>query len=358
MRRSTRLRVSIIAALAAAVAMVGCSSSPGTSGSTSATKSGSASGETVKLNVALGASTLLYAPVYIAASKGYFDEEGLSVTQQQVVASASIQALTSGSVQLAFVASASYLVAKQKGITPIAIQANNTGNVNAYLVASNKYLASKHISASDPLSKRLQALKGATIGYTTAGSISQINAEWLLKQAGLTTKDANLVQVGGGTAADAALERGSIDMTFNTPPDVQTLVASGQAAVLVDGLKEYPLMASQPYSVVLADPSWLKANTGTAKKFTAAIAKAIDFIDNDTAQAATLLQPKFPSVKAEQLLQGLQAMVPTYTTGGIMTKAMWQNAIQLGQEAGVLTGPSLSPEEGQLWTNQYLAAGS
>jgi ABC-type nitrate/sulfonate/bicarbonate transport system substrate-binding protein len=310
-----------------------------------------------KLNVALGANTLLYAPVYIAADEGYFTQEGLSVTQQQVVASASIQALTSGSVQLALVASESYLLAKEKNITPIAIQANNTGNTGSYLVASAKYLAKKGITASDPLQVRMQAMKGATIGYTTAGAISQINAEWMLQQAGIPANGANLVQVGGGTAADAALERGSIDMEFTAPPDVESLVSSGAGVLLINAIKEFPLMASQPYSVVLADPSWLKANAETATKFTTAIAKAISFIDSNPAKADALLQKQFPTVKASDLQQGLSEMLPTYTQGGTMTEAMWQNAIQLGEEAGTLTG-KLSPAEGQLWTNQYISSGS
>lgn len=354
MRGNTR-RIGIRRTIGAAVILAlaaGCSSGTSSSGSGNSGSAGN-----VSLNVALGASTLLYAPVYIAAAKGYFTQQGLSVQQTQVVAAASVQALVSGSVQLAFVASESYLLDKEKNITPIAIQANNTGNTSAYLLVSNKWLAEKHVSPSDPLAKRLQALKGATIGYTAAGAISQINAEWMLKQAGLSVSDATLVQVGGGTAADAALERGSIDMTFDAPPDVQSLVSSGVASVLINGLQDFPLMASQPYSVVLAEPSWLKTHASTARKFTTAIAEAISFIDNHTAQAATLLQSKFPTVKSSLLLQGLQAMVPTYTPGGAMTQAMWQNAIVLGQQAGSLTG-NLSPVEGQLWTNQYIGTGS
>src|ERR1700742_4122371 len=65
-------------------------------------------GETANLSIALGASTLLYSPVYIAETKGYFTEERLKVKQAQVVASASMQALTGGSVQMAFIASQSY----------------------------------------------------------------------------------------------------------------------------------------------------------------------------------------------------------------------------------------------------------
>lgn len=345
-------RVSCIVALAAAAAIAGCSSSTGSSASP-----GSSSASLTKLNVALGANTLLYAPVYIAADEGYFAQEGLSVTQDQVVASASIQALTGGSVQLALVASETYLLAKEKNISPIAIQANNTGNTGSYLIASAKYLAKKGITASDPLSVRMQAMKGATIGYTSAGAISQINAEWMLQQAGIPAADATLVQVGGGTAADAALERGSIDMTFTAPPDVESLVSSGVGVLLINSLKEFPLMASQPYSVVLADPSWLKANAATATKFTTAIAKAISFIDGNPAKAATVLQKQFPSVKPSDLQSGLGQMLPTYTQGGTMTQAMWQNAIQLGQQAGTLTG-NLSAAEGQLWTNQYISSGS
>lgn len=198
-------------------------------------------------------------------------------------------------------------------------------------------------------------MKGAKIGYTTAGSISQINAEWMLKQAGLSTKDATLVQVGGGSAASAAMQRGSIDMTLATPPDVQQLSAGGASVVLVNGLAEFPVMASQPYSVVLADPGWLKTNADIAKKFTAALAQGIAFINQDPVQASKLLQPRFPDVPADQLAAGLQSMVPTYTAGGVMTQSMWENAITMGQDAGVL-GNKLSPAEGELWTNDYNGA--
>lgn len=339
----------LTAVLLAATLAAGCGSSDGGSA-----KGG---GDGTKVSIALGASTLLYAPVYIAQAKGYFSKEHLQVNQSQVVASASMQALTGGSVQLAFIASQSYLVAKAKGVSAEAIQANNTGDVNGYLVASKKFMQSRGVSPTDPLQKRLAALKGAKIGYTLAGAITEIHAKWILQQGGLAPDAATLVQVGGGDATNAALKRGAIDMAFFTPPDVQTLVQDGTGEVLIDGMKEFPELASQPYSVVVASPSWLQENADTARRFTIAIGKAIDYIRSSPDAAAKDLQPKFPDVPQDLLAAGVKAMAPTFTPGGVMTEAMWQNAIKLGTEAKTLTG-NLQASEGSLWTNKYNGHGS
>ena len=348
-----RFTPSAVAALvlAAAALVAGC----GSSDDGSSTTAGGA--KDAKLNVALGASTLLYSPVYVADIKGFFKEQRLQVKQSQVVASASMQALTGGSVQMAFIASQSYLLAKAKGVDGVAIQANNTGDVNGYLVASNKFMAEHHLTADSPLPQRLAALKGAKIGYTQAGAITEIHAKWILQQGGLKPDDAKLIQVGGGDATNAALKRGAIDMAFFTPPDVQLLQSEKTGQILIDGMKEFPLLATQPYSVVVAAPDWLKQNTDVTRRFTLALAKAIDYIRENPAAAAKDLQTKFPDVPENLLAEGLQAMAPTFSKGGLMTQPMWQNAISLGTQAKTLTG-SLNPAEGDIWTNAYNHAAS
>jgi NitT/TauT family transport system substrate-binding protein len=332
--------------LVAAALVAGC----GGSSDGESSKAGGA--KEAKLSIALGASTLLYSPVYIADIKGYFKEQGLQVKQSQVVASASMQALTGGSVQMAFIASQSYLLAKAKGIKGVAIQANNTGDVNGFLVASNKFMAEHHLSADSPLPQRLAALKGAKIGYTQAGAITEIHAKWILQQGGLKPDDAKLIQVGGGDATNAALKRGAIDMAFFTPPDVQVLTSEKVGQVLIDGMKEFPLLATQPYSVVVASPDWIKQNPDVTRRFTAALAKAIDYIRETPDAAAKDLQSKFPDVQENLLAEGLTAMAPTFSKGGLMTEPMWQNAISLGTQAKTLTG-ALNAGEGEIWTNEY-----
>lgn len=344
---SNRGRIATVVLVGAAL-IAGCGSddSP-TSGSAKA-----GGGEVANVNIALGASTLLYSPVYIAEAKGYFDEQRLKVKQAQVVASASMQALTGGSVEFAFIASQSYLLAKAKGVDGVAIQANNTGDVNGYLVASKKFLQEKGLTADSPLDQRLAALKGAKIGYTQAGAITDIHARWILRQGGMQPSDATLVQVGGGDATNAALKRGSIDMAFFTPPDVQMLVSEGAGDVLIDGQKEFPLLSTQPYSVVVANPKWVAENADVTKRFTLAIAKAIDYIRESPEAAAKDLQSKFPDVPENLLQEGLVSMAPTFSQGGLMTEPMWQNAISLGTQAETLKG-DLDAAEGALWTNEH-----
>ena len=86
MGNRARLTPSVVAALVlvAAALVAGC----GGSSSGDSSKSGGA--KETKISVALGASTLLYSPVYIADIKGYFKDQGLQVKQSQVVAAASM----------------------------------------------------------------------------------------------------------------------------------------------------------------------------------------------------------------------------------------------------------------------------
>src|SRR5690606_29358083 len=130
------------------------------------------------------------------------------------------------------------------------------------------------------------------------------------------------------------------------------LVSEGEGDILIDGQKEFPLLATQPYSVVVANPKWVAENEDVTKRFTLAIAKAIDYIRETPEAAAKDLQSKFPDVPENLLTEGLVAMAPTFSQGGLMTEPMWQNAISLGTQAQTLEG-DLDPAEGALWTNEH-----
>ncbi|MFV0462015.1 MAG: ABC transporter substrate-binding protein [Nostocoides sp.] len=351
-------RRTAVAVTALALAATGCSSGDSSpkSSSPDTTPSDAQSSQLdmtpQDLDVSLGAKTLIYAPVYLAQSEGYFKKQALTVNVVQVQASASIQALTGGSVDLALVASQTYIRAKLKGVDAIAIQATTAADANGFVLANKKWMDSKGVNPSSSLQDRLATLDGSTIGYTTAGAITQIHAQWLLRKAGLKPDAAKLIQVGVGNATSAAIERGDIDLGFFTPPEVQRLVADGKAEILINGLKEFSEFEDQPYSIVLATPKWLKDNPATATRFSRAIAEAIAYIQQDPKGAAAKLASTFPDVAPDQMEAAVDAMLPTFGEGGLMSKEMWDNAVNMAADTGHLDSKP-DTAEGGLWTNEY-----
>lgn len=160
--------------------------------------------EKAKLTIALARNvitpaeeTYMYA---VPKQLGYFDDENIEVSILLTNGStAAIQALISGSADIAFASSLNIAAAVDKGV-PIKAFAGVT------------VLWPYYIAVADAASfQSIEDLKGKKIGIISMASASYYDLIANLRAAGMSENDVTIIPVGAGVRAAAALKAGHVD---------------------------------------------------------------------------------------------------------------------------------------------------
>ena len=172
--------------------------------------------------------TIAEAPMYIAAERGYFAEEGISpqfITFDS--AAKAIPALSTGQIDVAAgVLSAGLFNAVDRGIgiRVVAPQSEMRGCAHS----GTWMLVRKELADSGTVRSPAD-LRGRNIALTSKGSTVEYLADAVLRQGGLQPSDANYVEMSFGDMG-AAFANGAIDVAVGSEPLVTTYVDKGLAS--------------------------------------------------------------------------------------------------------------------------------
>lgn len=252
-------------------------------------ESSAADGETTKLKFVIAAAVLgakeEVAVLAVADEMGYFEEEGLEVTSANVDGSvAAIQAVASGSGDITAAEAGSILAGAEKNVGVSAVG----GLVQNWPWSIATLPGSGVSSAAD--------LKGKKIGVISLASGSAPFARAFVEAEGLDPdKDVELLPVGVGAQAKAALEGGQVDVLALYSQAYAVLEAGGTTLEYLDnpdvfdGIRSITFAASD--DAVAKDPE-------VYEKFLRASYKAMLFSAVNPEAAMRLGYEKFPQILA------------------------------------------------------------
>ncbi|HEU4573163.1 MAG TPA: ABC transporter substrate-binding protein [Candidatus Limnocylindrales bacterium] len=230
---SPRLRISVLAAVAALV-LAACGGAGSTVvPSTCAAPCGAPGSATpsVKLTVGLGyIPSVQFAPFYLANQKGYYTAEGLDVTFQNAIDADLVPKVGSGQVDIGLSDGTSVIPAVSQGV-PIKYVATVYGKFPSIVFAK---ASSGITSAAD--------LKGKKIGIPGKYGSSWVMLQALLGSAGLTPADVTIIEY-PDFGQGAALAQGAIDAAtgFVNNEPVQLELTGTKASVLtIDQITPLP----------------------------------------------------------------------------------------------------------------------
>lgn len=213
--RSVRAALGMAVAIAWIVAGCGPTGAPA--------QGGAPEKSSLKIGVG-GQGQIIYLPLTLADSLGYFKDEGLNVSIQDLKGGAdALQAMMAGSTDLTmgFYEHTIRLQTQGKDLQMIA-----TCDLFPGLVM---FAGKGHADA-----RTIVDLKSAKIGVTSAGSSTEEMVKYLFKKNGLDPASAQTVSVGGGGPAVTALKNGVIDALVTVEPAASTIQKNGDGTVVYD----------------------------------------------------------------------------------------------------------------------------
>lgn len=170
-----------------------------------------------------GQSKIIYALSTLAHSLGYYDKAGIDTyTIDEPAGIEAADALVAGQINAAMGYYVHTIDLATKGKCTQAVITMGLTPGHAVVVPPNS-------SISSPAD-----FKGKTLGITGTGASTDYELQYLAQRKGVNPSDFTRLPVGAGSTFIASLQHGQIDGGITSQPTIQTLVAAGQAKILVD----------------------------------------------------------------------------------------------------------------------------
>ncbi|MCZ7495449.1 ABC transporter substrate-binding protein [Agrobacterium rhizogenes] len=271
----------------------------------------SANAESVRMSV--GSYNLNNLPFPVAASLGFYKEEGLDVTTENFAQGGSkvLQALVAGSTDVAvgFYDHTIQMQSQNKHVVGFVQLARNSGLV----------LAGKNDTDFDPA--KPETIKGKKVGITSPGSSSDFFIRYYMKQHNLSDNDISIIGVGSGAAAVAALQQGKIDLLVNYDPAATIVVERGLGKILIDARSDQGARdvygGIYPTSVLYATQDYINANPEVIQKVTNATVRALHWMKQHSAEEIVAKLPDdFVSGDKQTYIKAVEAAKAIFSEDG------------------------------------------
>ena len=204
-----------------------------------------------KLNVVYAAITGVQAPLWLAADTGIFRKYGLDVTLIYIPSAPQVvRVMLAGESSISLTGGAPVVNANLSGAELVFV--GGAANVPAfYLMAL-------------PEIRRVEDLKGKTVGVTRFGSSTDFTVRHVLKTHGLEPdKDVTVLQIGGMPELAVALSKGTIVAApFSSPTNLRARKTG--AIVLIDVAKSG---VAFPHSAIVTTRSFLASRRDVTLSF-------------------------------------------------------------------------------------------
>jgi NitT/TauT family transport system substrate-binding protein len=272
-----------------------------------------------------GRALLYYLPLTIAETKGYFKEEGLDVTINDLKGgSQALQSLLGGSADAVTGAYEHTIRMQMKGQNIKAVI--ELGRFPGIVLGVRKDLAGQIKSPAD--------LKGRKIAVTAPGSSTAMFAAYLIAKAGLRPEDVVFAGVGGGPGAVAAVKSGNVDAICNLEPVISTLERDGLVSILADTRTEEGTArifgGTNPAAVLYLKDDFIGKNPKTVQALVNAFYKALKFIEKASPEEIAASVPEEYYLNDKQLyVTAVKNSKPAYSRSGFITPDGMKAALEL-----------------------------
>lgn len=260
--------------------------------------------------------SLLYLPLYVAIDKGFFAQNGLSVTKVTAGSGSNgVSAVIGGSAQFSLQDPMIAVLANIKGadVRPIAAVING---VPMWVVGKSTATG-------------LSALAGQTISTAIPPSTGTYLAQRALKENNMT---ARLMLVKLGTELAPVLA-GQASMATLSEPTLEQALTAGYH-VQYSFAQEYA--GDYAYSSIDASESYITSHPQALQKFVDAIQQAEQFMTQHPQGTIKVAEQEFPTLSPTLVAQAFTNMVHSgvYASGALITQSAYDHAIALQEYLG------------------------
>ncbi len=282
-------------------------------------------GDSKKLRINEVTHSVFYAPLYLAESLGYFEEEGIEIELTNGGGADSVMtSLLAGEADIGFCGPEAALYVLVGGSSDVpTVFGQLTKRDGSFLVAREK--PETTFQWSD--------LEGKEVLAGRQGGVPAMTFEYVLKEQGVT---ANLNYGIAFNMMVSAFEGGTGDYCTMFDPVAYEYEAAGKGYVVASVGEA---SGEVPYTCFMAKNSWLKKNDDTAKGFLRAVTKAVKYVNENTPeQVAPYLTSYFEGTSETSIAASVKRYrdIDAWRTNLTMTEESFNRLQDIIENAGEL----------------------
>jgi NitT/TauT family transport system substrate-binding protein len=288
-------------------------------------------------------------PVYLCSALGHFHREGVETSIEGLGGgSKAVEALVGGSADAVF---GTYSQTVQ-----MAMRGRSLRSVFVSLITGTAMLAASPSQAERI--RRVEDLKGATVGVAGFGGPSQAILAYILQRHGLSVQDVKLIAYGTGPTVIAAIERSKVDagVVAGSAYDLLRRRTPG-VRVLADprtreGMKSvYGFEAYAGYCLY-STADWISRNAEMVRRMVRAMRKTHAWIQAHSAEEVLERLPaEFHSDNKEVDLDTLRSLMAGLSREGKMPVGAPENVLSVMSES---TEGTPKVDLAATWTNEFV----
>lgn len=281
--------------------------------------------------------SIFYAPLYVAINKGYFQDEGISVTLTNGGGSnVSMNSLLSGSADIILAGPETVVYTSQEGISDAPVV------FGQLTTCDGSFIVSKHENEEFSLDD----LVGKSVIGGRPGGMPAMTLQYILETRGYKIGDgADKVNIRNdvdfNNTASVFMADDSIDYCALFEPVATNVTKQKAGCSIVASLGQ--LSGKIPYTCFAARKSYLEKHNDVAEKFIRAVAKAYKYINSASVQdVATALLPSFEGNTQEEMEVAVTAYksISAWSEDLILTQEGFNNLMNVLLHAQVITSAS------------------
>jgi NitT/TauT family transport system substrate-binding protein len=309
-----------------------------------------------KITLSQATDSLSFMPIYVARALNLFEKEGIDLSVLITDGDGpDVQALLSNEVQFAASNSAHLLTLYQQGKRLTGIGAV-LGRLANNVCIRKDAAAARGITESSPFDEKIMAFKGLKVGCSVPGSLTFNLAMHYIHRAGLTPQvDAQVIAVGAGAAAIAAIERNVVDAYIFGSPLVEQIIQRGSSMMLINNTSgEDPNFNEFIQATLYVKPDYAKNNPELTRSFARAVVGGSAWIKQKTPEEiARILTPYFGRIDQAILVPAIANVKQAVVGDGRVSPGMVTAVEQFYIEIGTVKQPI--PFDA-IYNNDYLPA--
>jgi NitT/TauT family transport system substrate-binding protein len=286
------------------------------------------SNDFIKIELAEVTRSLFYAPQYVALEQGYFEDEGLDIELQTTWGGdTTMTALLSGGADIALVGAETSIYVYAQDSRDYAVNfAQLTQTDGTFLVAKEE---KPDFTWDD--------LKGEEFLGQRVGGMPQMVGEFVLKKHGIDPhEDLSLDQSVDFANIPSAFQSGNYEYVQLFEPTASVFEQEGQGHIVASFGEA---SGTVPYTVFMTKESYLEENEETIKKFTKAIYRAQQWVnETDPETIAEVISPYFEDTELDILASSIERYKNqnSFAQDPFLDDTEWEGLKEIMDEAGEL----------------------
>jgi len=305
------------------------------------------------VTMAVPAFSLTFMEGYVADDLGLWQKHGVNVKSVMIAGVGSMNAVLSGSADVAQVSSITLTRAAARGQHTIEI-AQLLDRLVVELVLRKDLAEEAKFDAKAPLAKRVQVLKGRTIAVESINSIIHAYVRLLAHIGGF---DPELIKIAVMQPPNmvAAFQTKQIDgFAMSLPWPLQPVVA-GTGVIIASGPGgDPPEMVPFAHNLVLARPDTCEKRPAVCRGVAQSFAEAARFIKEHPDDALAMMRKKFPSLEPPLLKAAFDEVRAVSPSPPVPTAKALENADLYNIGAGLMKPDEKLKSYTELFTDKFV----